>query len=228
LFSFAYTDIKPDNVMIQISDVSIIDRYLAENPVDPSLLSGTAILPCSIPSQNLGSYYLTSDVSDPDICLIDWGAASWSHQHLTRLIQPVLLRAPEVVIFAPWDTAVDVWNLGAMILELVDGVHMFDARNGRTGKYDVKKHAEEMVRLFGPFPRSLLDQARPDIVARCFHEDGRVIAPEREGNAKLEDWVLNVDVGEKLAFVAFLRAVMVIDHKKRKTARELIDEPWVN
>ncbi|RDL36461.1 uncharacterized protein BP5553_05813 [Venustampulla echinocandica] len=222
-----HTDIKPDNIMVQIRDMSIIDHYLAENPVEPMLLNDPAILPCSIASQDLGSYHLTGDASDLDICLGDWGAASWSHQHLTPLIQPVLLRAPEVVIFAPWGPPVDIWNMGAAVLELVDGVHMFDARNGRTGIYDVKKHVEEMVRLFGPFPRSLLDQARQDIVARCFHEDGSVIDPERKGTAQLENWVQHLDGEEKVAFVAFLRVVMAIDPEKRRTAVELIDEPWL-
>jgi serine/threonine-protein kinase SRPK3 len=139
----------------------------------------------------------------------------------------VLLRAPEVVIFAPWGSPVDIWDLGAVVLELMDGVHMFDTRNRRTGIYDVKTHVEEMVRLFGPFPRDLLDQARQDIVARCFHDDGSILDPEMEGTAQLEDWVQHLDSDEKVALIAFLKAVMVIDPKKRKTAAELIDEPWL-
>ena len=111
--------------------------------------------------------------------------------------------------------------------ELVDGVHMFDARNGCNGKYDVKKHVEEMVRLFGRFPKSLLDQGSREVVARCFYEDGSVVEPEREGMARLEDWVVNLDGEEKEGFIAFLRAVMVIDPKKRRTAAELVDEPWL-
>lgn len=224
---FRHADIKPDNIMIQLKDMSIIDDYLAKNPVDPALLNDPAILPYNIPSEALGSYHIKADSQDLDICLGDWGAASWSHQHLTPLIQPVLLRAPEVVIFAPWGSPVDIWNLGAILLELVDGVHMFNARNRSSRIYDVKTHVEEMVRLFGPFPRDLLDQGRQDIVARCFRDDGSVLDPEREGAAQLEDWVEFLDGEEKLAFVAFLKAVMVIDPKKRKTAAELIDEQWL-
>lgn len=97
---FAHADIKPDNIMVQIRDTSIIDQYLTGTPVDPALLNDPAILPCSIRSEVLGSYN-PGDVLHLDICLGDWGAASWSHQHLSKIIQPVLLRAPEVVIFAP-------------------------------------------------------------------------------------------------------------------------------
>lgn len=213
--------------MVQIKDLAIIDRFLAETPVDQALLDDPAVLPSSIPSCDLGEYYITGSVDDLDICLGDWGAASWSRQERPSPVQPVPLRAPEVVISAPWGQKVDIWNLGAVLLELVDGVHMFDARNGRNGKYDVKKHVEEMVRLFGRFPRSLLDRGSRDVVARCFHDDGSVVEPEREGTARLEDWVVNLGEEDKKAFIAFLKVFMVIDPEKRKTAAELVDEPWL-
>ncbi|OBT43961.1 hypothetical protein VE00_04627 [Pseudogymnoascus sp. WSF 3629] len=222
-----HTDIKPDNIMVQIKDLSIIDRYLEGTPTDPAVLNDPDVLPSSIQSRSFGNYYITGSVNDLDICLGDWGAAGWSSENRPTPVQPVLLRAPEVVISAPWGPAVDIWNLGAVLLELVDGVHMFDARNGRNGKYDVKKHVEEMVRLFGRLPRSLLDQGNRDVVARCFHDDGSVVEPEREGTARLEDWVENIDGEEKEAFIAFLRTVMVIDPEKRKRAAELVDEPWL-
>lgn len=44
---------------------------------------------------------------------------------------------------------------------------------------------------------------------------------------RLEDWVINLGEEEKKAFVAFLRAVMVINPEKRRTAAELVDEPWL-
>ncbi|OAF59797.1 hypothetical protein VC83_04025 [Pseudogymnoascus destructans] len=165
---------------------------LAETPVDPSLLNDPAALPSSIPSRDLRSYYIIGSVNDLDICLGDWVVAGWSREQRATPIQPVLLRAPEVVISAPWGPAVDIWNLGAVVLELVDGVHMFDARSGRNVKYDVKKYVEEMVRLFGRFPRSLLDQGNKDVVVRCFHDDGSPFPRKRKKAAELVDepWLL--------------------------------------
>ncbi|KFY27916.1 hypothetical protein V493_03243 [Pseudogymnoascus sp. VKM F-4281 (FW-2241)] len=229
-YSSAHSDIKPDNIMVQIKDLSTISTYVAETPIDPAHLNDPAVLPSAIQSHTLGAYYITSSVNELDICLGDWGAAGWAHEEGGKRrtpVQPVLLRAPEVVISAPWGAAVDIWNLGAVLLELVDGVHMFDGRNGRDGRYDVKKHVEEMVRLFGRFPKGLLDCGDGDVVARCFRGDGSVVEPEREGTSKLEDWVVNIGGEEKEAFVAFLRRVMVIDPGKRKTAAELVDDPWL-
>ena len=36
--------------------------------------------------------------------------ASWMDNHLTDLIQPPSLRAPEVIIGADWGTGADVWS----------------------------------------------------------------------------------------------------------------------
>lgn len=32
-----------------------------------------------------------------------------------ELIQPVNLRAPEVIIGAKWDTSTDIWNIGCVV-----------------------------------------------------------------------------------------------------------------
>lgn len=213
--------------MVQIKDLSIVDRYLADTPVDPALLNDPDVLPSSIQSRSFGDCYITGSVNNLDICLGDWGAAGWSRDKRPRPIQPVLLRAPEVVISAPWGPAVDIWNLGAVLLELVDGLHMFDGRNTRDGTYDVKTHVEEMVRFFGRFPQGIRDQGSRDVVARCFHDDGSIVEPEIEETTTLERCVENIDGEEKEAFISFLRTVMVIDPEKRKTAAELVDEPWL-
>lgn len=171
--------------MVQIKDSSTIERYLVEVPVDPALLNDPDVLPSSIQSRSLSNYYITGSVNDLDICLGDFGAAGWSHDKHPRPIQSVRLRAPEVVISAPWGPAVDIWNLGAVGLELVDGMHMFDGRNRLTRRYSVKTHVEEMVRLFGRFPRSLLDRGDTEVVERCFHEDGSIVKPNLRGTARL-------------------------------------------
>lgn len=41
--------------------------------------------------------------------------ASWVDNHLMELIQPINLRAPEVVLGAKWDTSADIWNAGCVV-----------------------------------------------------------------------------------------------------------------
>jgi len=36
-------------------------------------------------------------------------------KHLTEWIQPQMLRAPEVILGAEWNTKVDIWNVGLVV-----------------------------------------------------------------------------------------------------------------
>jgi serine/threonine-protein kinase SRPK3 len=129
-----------------------------------------------VPSRPLRHYYFntTDSFSHFDIVLGDWGVSSWADKHLTEKIQPVALRAPEVLIEAPWDATTDFWNLGAVLLELFCAVRMFSGAVPPDGHYELKQHLTEVVDLFGPFPKALLEKGRQDIVQLVFNDEGMV------------------------------------------------------
>lgn len=215
--------------MVQIADFSIIDDYLEETPA-----GATAYDPDSdssaIMSQPLGNFYIreSSDLTTLDVTLCDWGSASWIDYHLTEVIQPTLLRAPEVIIGASWAPPVDIWNLGAVLLEVLDAVRMFDGRAEQTGGvYNIKHHLEEMVALFGPFPSRLLARGDKNFVSKYFDEHGRICDPVPRPRALLGNWIESLGGNDKEVFVWFLKAMMKIDPDDRKTAKQLLDEAWV-
>jgi len=41
--------------------------------------------------------------------------ASWVNNHLTELIQPPSLRAPEVILRANWGTSADIWSAACVV-----------------------------------------------------------------------------------------------------------------
>ncbi|KAL2194993.1 kinase-like domain-containing protein [Corynascus similis CBS 632.67] len=171
-----HTDIKPDNIFVKFRDRSLIESdYLANVPIPQQDRTEEKYTP--IPSRSLrGSYFDEPDfarLTEFEIALGDWGVSSWASQHLTERIQPVALRAPEVLIEAPWDKNVDWWNLGALHLELYRAVRMFDGRVPPDGHYELKEHLCEIVDLFGPFPIELLEKGNQDIVQSIFDEDGK-------------------------------------------------------
>jgi serine/threonine-protein kinase SRPK3 len=123
-----FEDIQAGNIMVQIPDESLITRYLesisTETKASPTLDSATTHV---IPSEGLRDFYFPHDGFDMmtlDISLSDWGVASWVDNHLTELIQPVLLRAPEVILETGWVPAVDDWNLGVLVPELLYAQNM--------------------------------------------------------------------------------------------------------
>ena len=177
--------------MVRIPDFSVIDEYLKERPADPAAYDPTSGS-WKIVSQPLKDFYIqkSTDLETLDIILCDWGSASWVDKHLTEPIQPVLLRAPEVILGGPWGPPADIWNLGAVLLEVLDAVQMFDGRASETGGiYQTKHHLEDMEALFRPFPSQLLVQDDQTIVAEYFDEHGKVRDPVTRPTSILENWI---------------------------------------
>lgn len=155
--------------------------------------------------------------------------SSWATRHLTESIQPVLLRAPEVLIRAPWDTKVDVWNLGAVLLEVYRAVRMFDGRVPPNGHYEVRQHLAEIVDMFGSFPEALLEKCDATIQG-IFDDEGKIKDAGPLGRPPLEseEFLSGLDQTSKEVFVSFLRAMMKINPAERPTPEELVQHPWLD
>ncbi|RAL11199.1 kinase-like protein [Aspergillus homomorphus CBS 101889] len=209
-----HTDIKPDNIMIRLRDPSVIEKYLSP----PRSLS--------LGEENFND---RSEFIQVQVVLGDWGSASWVYRHLTDWIQPTLLRAPEVMLGAEWGTGVDIWNLGALLPELLDAIRLFNGRAERgRGGYMMKHHLEEIEALFGVPPTWLLEKGDQEIeiVWRYFDEGGRIRDPV-ERPLKLGMWVEVIDGAEKAEYLDLLRGVLMIDPVRRRSARELLGMAWL-
>lgn len=170
------------------------------------------------------------DLDGFDVALGDWGVSTWADRHLTEKIQPVTLRAPEVLIGAPWDSKADVWNLGAVILEVYRNVRMFGGRVAPDGRYDVRQHLAEMVDFFGPFPQELLQSGNQELVREFFDDEGRVKGAEPVTRPALSSdfFTPNMDDDLRRDFIAFMRGVMKINPKERPSPKEMLELPWLD
>ncbi|PMD58532.1 kinase-like protein [Hyaloscypha bicolor E] len=139
-----------------------------------------------------------------NIALSDWGVASFINRRLTEEIQPLLLRTPGVLLSAPWDEKVDIWNLGALVPELVFGQNMFSAED-KKGVYSG-------------------DQG---VVSEVFDEEGNVKVKELDKVVRLEKRFEGMDVKERRKFVAFVGGMLVLDPARRPSAKELLGDEWL-
>lgn len=192
-----------------------------------------------IPSRSLRRYYFERHKSDSvdgfSVVLGDWGVVSWKSKHLSQNIQPVALRAPEVLLKAPWDETTDWWNLGAVVLEVYRAIRMFSGTvrgpGEKSSHYDVRMHLAEMVDFFGPFPRTLLDKGDPDLVKDVFGDDGTVTAfpPEaHRGDLASEEIVEGLNKEDREEFASFLRYVMKLEPSERPDAEKILRHPWLD
>lgn len=183
-----------------------------------------------IPSRSLRHHYfnMTDNFANFDIVLGDWGVASWGDNHLTDLIQPVALRAPEVLIKAPWDAKTDLWNLGAVLLEVFCAVRMFSG-GPPFKEYELKEHLREIVDLFGPFPKALLDRGDHELVQRLFNDGGGIQDALPMDRPKLPSEAFMPGLKQEIReeFASFLSLLMKINPTERATTIELLRHHWL-
>ncbi|KAM0472582.1 hypothetical protein ACHAPX_008739 [Trichoderma viride] len=227
-----HTDIKPDNIFVKFRDYSLIESEYLKDITIPQQDRGVSQY-CPIPSWPLRACYFNDadflHFDEFDVVLGDWGVVSWTTKQLTKTIQPVALRSPEVLIEAPWSKAADWWNLGAVILEVFRAVRMFSGRVPPDGHYELKRHLTEIVDLFGPFPATLLEKGNQNLVSMLFDGEGHIQDSEPLDRADLlsEAWLPGLSQERKECFVSFLKTVMKIDPDERPIPEDILRHPWL-
>ncbi|RYC56038.1 hypothetical protein CHU98_g10165 [Xylaria longipes] len=163
------------------------------------------------------------ETADVSIRLADFGTTSWVDEHLTEWIQPQMLRAPEVILGAPWDHKVDIWNLGLIIWELVQGKLIFDGQATATSAYSSQAHLAQMKAILGTFPNTLLD--RSESRRTFFDTDGHLISGVHFPPVTLRELCdrFQYPVGQDLEdFLAFVEITVALEPRNRPDARDFL------
>ncbi|KAI1185293.1 kinase-like domain-containing protein [Nemania serpens] len=223
-----HTDIKPQNILIETSEINEMFRYAPSelfSPFDPPYDPPTDYY---MKSEQVVSGEEEIETADVSIRLADFGTASWVDKHLTEWIQPQMLRAPEVILRASWDHKVDIWNLGLIIWELVQGRLVFDGQATATSAYSSEAHLAQMNAILGTFPNTLLD--RSESRHTFFEADGRLISSIHFPPVTLRElcrrfqYPVEQDSEDLLEFV---ESTLALEPKNRPDARELLNTGWV-
>ncbi|KAI1413533.1 kinase-like protein [Hypoxylon sp. FL1857] len=224
-----HTDIKPQNILIETSE---IDEMFERAPSEVFLQQSPPVNPP-------GNFYMQSEpvtsgeedlskAADVSVKLADFGVASWFDRHLTEWIQPQMLRAPEVILDAGWDYKVDIWNLGLIIWELVQGQLCFDGQATATAPYSSEAHLAQMTAILGSFPSSLLERSQSS--GKFFDSQGRLLSEIHFSPLSLRS--LNASNGtlegqEADDFVDFIQETLALEPRQRPDARELLQARWL-
>ena len=134
-----------------------------------------------------------------------------------------------MLIGAPWDKTTDWWNLGALLLELYRAVRMFDGRVPPDGHYVLKEHVAEIVDLFGPFPKELLEKGNPDVVRSIFDDEGRPkdCLPGNGPPLASEGFMPGLNQEARDEFASFLNSMMKINPAERASTEDILEHPWI-
>ena len=79
-----------------------------------TVLHGLGLIHCDVKPENI----MVQSHSRCQVKLIDFGSSAYMHERFSSYVQSRSYRAPEVIMGAPYDSRVDVWSLGAVLVEL--------------------------------------------------------------------------------------------------------------
>jgi len=161
------------------------------------------------------------------IKIVDLGNACWTYKHFTDDVQTRQYRAPEVILGARYDCAIDVWSIACIIFELLTGDLLFEPKSGRTFEKN-DDHLAQIQELLGKMPRHVALSGK---FSRNFfnrHSELRYIK-------NLKFWPLRDVLREKYKFAEkdadeitdFLLPMLNMCPRDRVTARQALQHLWV-
>ncbi|KAL8667885.1 MAG: hypothetical protein Q9202_000350 [Teloschistes flavicans] len=216
-----HTDIKWDNIMFTFGNPAVLREYLSEQDDDPRLRKDVDGRTIYLSRNEFG--LLRAPFPRPKIA--DFGAAIWGNTGIQyrHMCQPNGMRAPEVELGAEWSYSVDIWSLGVMLKECLERKMLFQPVEG---ELSAGRRLAQTIALLGPPPKELLERGIRS--KDFFNEDGSFKHPELiPEDLSLESSFPSLQGDEKGEFLAFLRSMIDWLPERRKTARELLNDPWL-
>ncbi|KAL9600080.1 MAG: hypothetical protein Q9179_003339 [Wetmoreana sp. 5 TL-2023] len=104
-----------------------------------SLLNKARLIHCDLKPENI----LLKNLESPIIKIIDFGSACDERQTVYTYIQSRFYRSPEVLLGLPYSSAIDMWSLGCIVVELFLGLPLFPG----SSEYNQVSRITEMLSL---------------------------------------------------------------------------------
>ncbi|GBE87440.1 hypothetical protein SCP_1101160 [Sparassis crispa] len=217
-----HTDLKRDNILFGLEDISLLDRAVKDEAEHPSSRKVTTDRTIYLSRFDMGPPLTPPGL--PKITDFDQSVQGDGQAILCSFIQVDQYRAPEVVLAAPWSYSVDIWNLGMILWDLLQGAPLCDAS---VKDYSQEGYLAELIALLGPPPKELLDRARS---RHLFFDDEGLLKHKHlfPQLRSLEQSVTVLEGEEKALFLNFARSMLQWLPENRKTAKELLRDPWLH
>ncbi|KAM5448142.1 hypothetical protein McanMca71_004250 [Microsporum canis] len=218
-----HTDISPQNILMDIGDdttsLKDVEYQEAQDPSVPIITKdGNGIV---------SSIVYKSRPTLPEFSghpiLTDFGQMrQFEGCGNSDWWMPDLYRAPEVLLGLPWSFPVDIWSIGVMTLELMEGKNLFDPVDRVNRQYVLPLAMAQYIGYLGLPPREMVEQS--PLFSTYFDADGEAPIPK----TSFEEFVTTIPPGkEKDMFLRFIRKALTWDQDARKTSFELITDEWL-
>ncbi|OXU22087.1 hypothetical protein TSAR_000483 [Trichomalopsis sarcophagae] len=196
-----HTDLKPENILFVDSAFDLV--YNSKKKTVPSKRKDVRI------------------VKRTDIRLIDFGSATFDHEHHSTIVSTRHYRAPEVILELGWAQPCDVWSIGCILFELYLGITLFQT-------HDNREHLAMMERILGTIPHRM---ARKTKIKYFYHgkldwddksSAGRYV---RDYCKPLHRYLLSDDEDHKQLF-DLIQKMLNYEPSSRITLKEALAHPF--
>ncbi|KAK9235618.1 kinase-like domain-containing protein [Lipomyces kononenkoae] len=245
-----HTDLKLENIMVTFEDPAVLGDFMnsqLDQPMQYKVDStDRSVYRCHNDFGPLRKVKNIPKIVDFGLstrldCQDDWGIYP---------IQPDHYRAPEVILGCGWKMSADIWNLGILLWDIIPAKELFHQVHDTQGRYDAKAHLAEIIALLGSPPpglvarsHSMLGYKWPEPVKKedgkvCesaeqyfggpfFDEDGKFLHDDLIPDRKLADTLPSLEEKESENFLSFVKMMLAWQPEERKTARELMEHPFL-
>ncbi|KAL6853613.1 hypothetical protein ACP4OV_019642 [Aristida adscensionis] len=183
-------------------------------------LHSLRIIHCDLKPENI----LIKSYSRCEIKVIDLGSSCFLTDNLCVYVQSRSYRAPEVILGLPYDLRIDIWSLGCILAELYTGEVLFPNE-------PVPMMLAQMIGIIGPIDMEMLELGQE--THKYFTEDYDLFTKNEETDQ------LEYLIPEKSSlrrhlqcpdskFVDFLSYLLQINPRRRPTAHEALQHPWLS
>ncbi|KAM3522633.1 hypothetical protein NHJ13051_005576 [Beauveria bassiana] len=146
-------DLKPDNILVKLEDLAILDRDALDEYQNPLPQKVTDDRTIYLSRNNYGPFSIPAGI----VQIADFGYSVSGKTHHSGCIQAEAYRAPEVILDSGYSYSADIWSLGVMMWDLLEGKLLFDPIDKRiSDEYDDSIHLAQLTGLLGPPPSEML------------------------------------------------------------------------
>ncbi|KAF2212024.1 hypothetical protein CERZMDRAFT_106270 [Cercospora zeae-maydis SCOH1-5] len=156
--------------------------------------------------------------------LCDFGEARVGRRFHCGEIHPEVYEATEILLRMEGDHMVDIWNAACVAWDMIQVEHLFDGYD-EEGYHIDRVHLGEMAGLLGHPPLEFLHDSVNS--SRVFDNEGKWKANPPLSPDSLEDRLTQLTGDSKTQFLAFVRSMLQWQPEKRRTARQLLEDPWL-
>ncbi|KAF2231616.1 kinase-like protein [Viridothelium virens] len=219
-----HTDLKPDNTLMGLRDQAVLHTVAqdeAESPLPQKKLEDRTIYLSrnyfGVPAEGLGVPVIT------DLGLAVRGDERRFYDHL---IQPDQYCAPEVILAGGWSYSADLWNLAALLWDLLEGRGPFDTAQTGMPTFSNERHLANMIALLGAPPLDVLKQGKKS--SKYFDNEGRFKFPELIPKERgLANSLSHIEGDDKMLFLEFISKMLRWRPAERGTIESLRVDPWL-